>query len=79
MYLKANCMLKNKFFKNIRTQNSEKHFLAPKWGVDLHTRSTYTQVNTVLALKKKSFICSFIYNNKPVIKMEGGRKSKECQ
>ena len=64
VYLKANTKLKNKFFKNILTQKSEKHFLAPKWGADLHTRSTYTQVNTVLALKKKAlYVLSLITIN----------------
>lgn len=45
VYLKGNSKLKTKFFKNILTQKSEKHFLAPNrggggrliHGVDLYT------------------------------------------
>ena len=29
------------FFKKILTQKRKTYFLAPKWVVDLHTRSTY--------------------------------------
>ena len=36
--------------------------------IDLYTGKYST------CIKKKGFICAFIYNNKPVIKMEGRRK-----
>ena len=44
-YLKENSKIKDKFFKKILTQKKSKtDLLAPKWGVDLYTGSTYTHL-----------------------------------
>ena len=67
-YLKENSTIKDKFFKKILTQKSEKHFLAPNGGggggkgVDLYTVSTYTRVDTVHYYYYLSFI--FVKNKR---------------
>ena len=38
------------FQENSHPEIRKTYFLAPKWGVDLYTGSTYTRVNTVLII-----------------------------
>ena len=50
-YLKENSEIKDVFQENSYRKIRKTFFLAPKWGVDLYTGSTYTPVNTVWVVK----------------------------